>query len=391
MHKTLCTKDSLRNETCLLSSKSKNTKEDRNGENSQMEKDLKTTKAYGFQHDECFCTIENLRIDNFCVLLAIVIVKATLKRAQHLPDSEHKSVSAELFLKYLNIETELMWHINPKNMMRSEQSFILSLFSTSCGLVNTLIQPSQREGAITNDTSLPDDKTKKILNEMSNDDTSINKEFITLSSDSEANTSSSEARSSNILISCVGRRSKRKKKRKTAGKSESNLSHSKQKNGIMKLEIIPIKSGDTTVKCIEDKIDTVAQYEDKDSIDKSSTDSKNVGNNRSGHQTSIQGNPKTFRLEVASDVKLDFVRVLIPNEQSGTIAASFVPMINKCQNLNIGTRVRDVMSVVSFKQKVANPHEYAIYLLTFESKDAMLNTKEENTTLDDVFHGTLYI
>ena len=284
-----------------------------------------------------------------------------------------------------------MWHINPKNMMRSEQSFILSLFSTSCGLVNTLIQPSQREGAITNDTSLPDDKTKKELNEMSNDDTSINKEFITLSSDSEANTSSSEARSSNILISCVGRRSKRKKKRKTAGKSESNISHSKQKNGIMKLEIIPIKSGDTTVKCIEDKIDTVAQYEDKDSIDKSSTDSKNVGNNRSGHQTSMQGNPKTFRLEVASDVKLDFVRVLIPNEQSGTIAASFVPMINKCQNLNIGTRVRDVMSVVSFKQKVANPHEYAIYLLTFESKDAMLNTKEENTTLDDVFHGTLYI
>ena len=153
-HKTFYTKDSHKNETHLLLSKSKNTKDEKIEENPQMEKDSKTTKANNSQHNECSCTMENLSIDNFCVLLAIVIVKATLKRAKNLSEDEQKSVSSDLFLKYLDIETELMWHINPKSMMRSEQSFILSLFSTSCSLVYTLIQPVQHEGSITKDTSL---------------------------------------------------------------------------------------------------------------------------------------------------------------------------------------------------------------------------------------------
>ena len=83
--------------------------------------------------------------------------------------------------------------------------------------------------------------------------------------------------------------------------------------------------------------------------------------------------------------------MLIPNEHSGTIAASFIPIINKCQNLNLGTRVRDIMSVVSFKQKVTNPLEYAVYLLTFESKDENLKNAEDNAVFEDVFHGKLLL
>ena len=390
-HKTFYTKDSLKNETHLLLSKSKSTKDEKIEENPQMERDSKTTKANGSQHNECFCTMENLSIDNFCVLLAIVIVKATLKRAKNLSEDEQNSVSSEFFLKYLEIETELMWHINPKSMMRSEQTFILSLFSTSCSLVRTLIQPVQHEGSIINDTSLIKDNVNKELNEMVKEDSSIDKEFIHLSSDSEANTSSSEARSSNILISCVGRRSKRKKKKKALRKHESNEMNSKEKDGTIKFECNQIKANDINEKFNDEKTNIMTHCEDKVTDLSQLASLKRGDDNVCGKQTLLNDNQKCFGLKVASDVKLVFVRVLIPNEHSGTIAASSIPIINKCQNLNMGTRVRDIMSVVSFKQKVTNPHEYAVYLLTFESKDENLKNAEDNTVFEDVFHGKLLL
>ena len=386
-HKTFYTKDSHKNETHLLLSKSKNTKDKKIEENPQMEKDSKTTKANGSQRNECFCTMENLSIDNFCVLLAIVIVKATLKKAKKLSEDEEKSISSELFLKYLEIETELMWHINPKSMMRSEQSFILSLFSTSCNLVHTLIQPVQHEESITNDTSLIKDNAKKELNEMVKEDTLINKEVLHLSSDSEANTSSSEAKTSNILISCVGRRSKRKKKKKTIRKHESNEMNSKEKDGTIGFECNQLKANDFNEKVNDEKANNMTQCEDKETVLSQLASLKRGDDNLCEQQMLLNDNQKSSGLKIATDVKLVFVRVLIPNEHSGTIAASSIPIINKCQNLNMGSRVRDIMSVVSFKQKVTNPLEYAVYLLTFESKDEMLKNTEDNAICEDVFHG----
>ena len=148
MYKTLCTKDSRKKDSNVLWGESKNTKEEKDAGNPQMEKDLHTTK------NDCLCPIENLSIENFCVLLAIIIVKATMKRCENLSEDKHKSNSEELFLKHLEIETELMWHIIPKNMMRGDQSFFLSLFSTSCGLVNTLIQPFQGKTSKVNSPTL---------------------------------------------------------------------------------------------------------------------------------------------------------------------------------------------------------------------------------------------
>merc|ERR1712223_2061069 len=111
LHKTLSTKDSSKKETRLQLTKSENTKEEKAVENPQMKKDLKTTKNNSSRQNECLCTIENLSIDNFCVLLAMVIVKTAEKRLEHLP--ERGPSSNELsFLKFLEIETELLWHIN---------------------------------------------------------------------------------------------------------------------------------------------------------------------------------------------------------------------------------------------------------------------------------------
>merc|ERR1712223_2003591 len=101
LHKTLSTKDSSKKERRLLLTKSENTKEEKAVENPQMKKDLKTTKNYSSRQNECLCTMENLSIDNFCVLLAMVIVKATRKRFEHLSKNEQKS--NVLFLKYLEI------------------------------------------------------------------------------------------------------------------------------------------------------------------------------------------------------------------------------------------------------------------------------------------------
>merc|ERR1719266_1835434 len=109
-------------------------------------------------------------------------------------------------------------------------------------------------------------------------------------------------------------------------------------------------------------------------------------------------NQTTSLSSVSKDVRLIFVRVLIPNEQSGSISTSFMPIINKCHHLNMGTRVRDVMAVISFKQKVVNPHEYALNLLSFESKEESnanpsknfksLDSPVMSTTriLEDVYH-----
>merc|ERR1712223_1541245 len=70
LHKTLSTKDSSKKETRLLLTKSENN---------------------SFPQNECLCTIENLSIDNFCVLLAMVIVKAARKRFEHSSENEPKS------------------------------------------------------------------------------------------------------------------------------------------------------------------------------------------------------------------------------------------------------------------------------------------------------------
>ena len=350
--------------------KSENTKEEKAVENPQMKKDLKTTKNNSSRQNECLCTMENLSIDNFCVLLAMVIVKAARKRLEHLPEKE--PISNELsFLKFLEIETELMWHINPKNMMRGEQSFILSLFSTSCALVNSLIQPLHKEHSTINDFSLTKNDVSEKSNSGSKENDSIIKESLPISSDSEENASSSEARSSNILISCVGRRSKRKKKKKSTGKSESGETKFKENDE----------------KDAEDRLDNVAKHDEKENKNALSTSPSSIDDEKCVLQRFPNDTQTFLGMKVTNDVKLDFVRVLIPNEQSGTISASSIPVINKCQKVNMGTRVRDVMAVVSFKQKVTNPHEYAVYLLTFESKNAMLKNEEENTALEDVFQG----
>ena len=369
-----------------------------------MEKDLQTTI------NDCLCPIENLSIENFCVLLAIIIVKASMKRCENLSEDEQKSNSEELFLKHLEIETELMWHIIPKNMMRGDQSFFLSLFSTSCGLVNTMIQPFQGKTCKVNSPTVSKEEIQENYSTlMSKDNTFATKGSLPLSSDTEASVSSSETKSSNILTSCVGRRSKRKKKKKPHLKSGCNETVTKLKHDITELDINKSMNNHVNDQENKKKIDSTVTKCSREVISNSTLtsdvsnkeDSTNVTDSQCGSM--LPNNDNTITISsVSKDVRLVLARVLIPNEQSGSILTSFIPIINKCHHLNMGTRVRDVMAVVSFKQKVINPHEYAVYHLTFESKDATLENKKEtafpsdgiiisNSSLEDVFHGKFYI
>ena len=106
------------------------------------------------------------------------------------------------------------------------------------------------------------------------------------------------------------------------------------------------------------------------------------------HTSSIK-NQSGLAPEGAEIVGLTFVKVLIPNEQNGTISASSIPVIKKYQPCGIssnkgtvGTRVRDAMAIIAYNQKVVNPHEFALYLLNFESKTP--NKQNDNSTISDV-------
>ena len=105
------------------------------------------------------------------------------------------------------------------------------------------------------------------------------------------------------------------------------------------------------------------------------------------HTYSIKKQPG-LAPESARIVGLTFVKVLIPNEQNGTISATSIPVIKKYQPCGIsfnketvGTRVRDAMAIIAYNQKVVNPHEFALYLLNFESKTP--NKQNDNSTLSD--------
>merc|ERR1739845_42818 len=105
------------------------------------------------------------------------------------------------------------------------------------------------------------------------------------------------------------------------------------------------------------------------------------------HKSSIN-NQAGLAPETAEMVGLTFVKGLIPNEQNGNISATSIPLIKKYQPCGIsvnketvGTRVRDAMAIIAYNQKVVNPHEFALYLLNFESKTP--NKQKDNSPLSN--------
>ena len=371
---------------------------------------LKTKSCDVFQQNEkCLCSNEEMTLDSFCVLLCLAIIKFSKKNDDSL-EQKNQLPPNEIVFKCLEIETELMWHVIPKNMLNGEQAFFLSLFSTSCALLNTMSK-SIKEDCVISNTSL---QSNKILKKINTNDvsprnetkTKATREFLPLISDSDTDSSSNNVKSGNILTSCVGRRSKRKKKKKVAEKKHDEKTIAKSQNTNEETSNTKINSDNMNYKTVE-KLGTsiidephaeavaICTNVDSHGIKDSSSTDHSLLNVAITNDNGVVTTHKTVQ-----EVKLVFVKVLIPNEQSGSISASFIPVINKSHHVGMGTRVRDVMAVISFKQKVVNPHEYAVYLLSFESKEEAApkieqslqssnSSKRVPTTklLEDVFHG----
>ena len=98
------------------------------------------------------------------------------------------------------------------------------------------------------------------------------------------------------------------------------------------------------------------------------------------------------------------MKVLIPNENNGSISCTFIPIINKHQYFGIsGTRVRDMVAVISYKQKIANPHEFSLYLLSFATNNGRMERLQNgdetwdatnpatNRNSDDDFYGKMIL
>merc|ERR1711981_755998 len=113
---------------------------------------LNTNRGDVFQMNEkCLCTNEEITMDNFCVLLSLAIIKFSKKNDDSLKKEPHL-VSNEILLKCWEIETELMWHIIPKNMLSGEQAFFLSLLSTSCTLVTAMVNACKEDCLVSNNS-----------------------------------------------------------------------------------------------------------------------------------------------------------------------------------------------------------------------------------------------
>ena len=368
----------------------------------------KQTDAFQ-QNETCLCSNEQLTMDTFCILLSLAIIKFTKKNDNRLEEGNQLQPN-EIIFRCLEIETELMWHVIPNNMLSSEQAFFLSLFSTSCALLNTMINAHKEDCMIWN-TSLQCNKTNNQINtddaNPTNSETNnmATREFLPLTSDSETGSSSKDVKSGNILASCVGRRSRRKKRKKLSEKKQEGKTITKPQNSNQEKSNPQIDSdtiNNKTVEKLENSI--IGQSKNETVTIVPNADSHGIKKFSSAdhhcNEALITDNGMVMAHKTVHDVKLIFVKVLIPNEQSGSISASFIPVINKSHHLGMGTRVRDVMAIISFKQKVVNPHEYAVYLLSFESKEvpgarkdqflqSCVSSKTVPTTkvLEDIFHG----
>merc|ERR1712088_941193 len=117
-----------------------------------------------------------------------------------------------------------MWNVIPKNMLDGYHTFFLSLFSVSCGLISTIM-----DDIITQQSRLPTSIRETDTNVLGESNipearselvTPCQKQCLPCTSDSDD--SLNEGKSTNILISCVGRRSKRRKKKKNLEKNENS-------------------------------------------------------------------------------------------------------------------------------------------------------------------------
>ena len=291
-----------------------------------------------------------MSIGSFCVLLALAMIRSCRKR-NGLKQDNNQIALEEKSIRVLEVEAELMWHVIPKNMLNGEHSFFLSLFSTSCSLVNAIMNAVKYDKTYeklgSNEVHIP----SEVNNETP-------KECLPVTSDSETGSSLGDRKSSNILISCVGRRSKRRKKKKVLEKRQDEKAN-KETNHINEVN--------ETMEAL-------------------------------GKTTSISAS-----LDLTTDaVRLTSTRVLIPNEQNGSITATCVPVIGQSHHVGTGTLVRDVMAIISFKQKVVNPYEFGLYLLSFEPKEEHFETKERllessdaanlisiTKNIEDIYHGNL--
>ena len=358
-------------------------------------------------NEKCRCSNEQMTLDSFCVLLSLAIIKLSKKNDNSLEEEKQLPPNETLF-RCLEIETELMWHVIPKNMLSGEQAFFLSLFSTSCALLNTMSNAIKEDCMISN-TSLQSNKIHNIIKTTNETKNVTTRECLPLTSDSETGSSSKDGKSGNILTSCVGRRSKRKKKKKVSEKKQEQKTIANPQNISDEKINTPIDSDNINNKTAE-KLEKLINDEPQTEavtifphVDSHGIKDFSSSEHRLLNDALINDNCMVTTHKTVQEVKLIFVKVLIPNEQSGSISVSFIPVINKSHHVGMGTRVRDVMAVISFKQKVVNSHEYAVYLLSFESKEETipkkahsLQSSDSSTTvpttkvLEDVFHGIYF-